>query len=234
MINDTDFETYFYLSPTRLTFSVFKKDSKTKIITDEFIIQENSNNIDFEKVEILLEKNIFEIEKKTQTFLNDVCLIIDSDDSLPIDMSFRQNNEGLEIKQKDLHYLLKDAKQQVKKYYYDKSIIHLIIENYFFDNIHYSYFPENLICNNFLLEIRFICFSKKMIKKIERIFQKHQIFISKVICGKYTKEFYKDSKTDICEMGLNIRNGCNDKEVLLVPKIEEKKGFFEKFFNLFG
>ena len=41
MINDTDFETYFYLSPTRLTFSVFKKDSKTKIITDEFIIQEN-------------------------------------------------------------------------------------------------------------------------------------------------------------------------------------------------
>ncbi len=234
MINDSDLETYFYLSPTRLIISVYQKELSEKIFTDNLKINENDNYIDFNKIEIFLEKNILEIERKTKTFLNEINLIVDHKDSLPINISFKNNNDGLAVKKKDLDYLLKDAKQQIKKYYFDKKIIHLIINNYFLDNISYAYFPENESCNNFILELKFICFPKKIIKKIEEIFQKHHIFISKIVCAKYTKEFHNDSGEDICNMALNIRNGVNKKEVLLVPKIEEKKGFFEKFFNLFG
>ncbi len=234
MINDNDFETYFYLSPNRLIVSVFQKDLTKKIFNREILINENLNLLNFEEVQNFLEKNISEIERKTQNFLNDICLIVDYNDMLSVDISFKHNNEGLELKKKDLHYLLKDAKQQIKKYYNDKLIVHFVIKNYFLDKINYSYFPVNQKCNNFILELKFICFSKEMIKRLEGIFQKHHISISKIICGKYIKDFFKKSEMDYCEMALNIRNGCNDREVLLIPKTEEKKGFFEKFFNFFG
>ena len=32
----------------------------------------------------------------------------------------------------------------------------------------------------------------------------------------------------------DVRNGCNENEVILVPKNIENKGFFEKFFQLFS
>ena len=44
----------------------------------------------------------------------------------------------------------------------------------------------------------------------------------------------KDNDLKLCEMAHNIENGCNDNEVNLIPKNPKKKGFFEKFFQLFG
>jgi hypothetical protein len=35
-------------------------------------------------------------------------------------------------------------------------------------------------------------------------------------------------------MAHKILNGYNDNEILIVPKIELNKGFFEKFFQLFS
>ena len=240
MNNEADFESYFYLSTNKLIITVFEKNNKKNIFNDEVVLKDNDNNkdddeiIDYLEIENFLEKNIFKIEKITKTFLNEVYLIIDHQDSLPINISLKYNNEGNLLKKRNVDYLLKDAKQQINRYYLDRSAAHIIINNYILDKVNYSYLPENLSCDNFSLEIKFICFSKKIIKEIEDIFHKQHIFINKVICAKYAKEFFNYEKIDICEMALNICEGCNKKEVILIPKIEEKKGFFERFFNLFG
>ena len=38
---------------------------------------------------------------------------------------------------------------------------------------------------------------------------------------------------EICQFAQKLRKGFNANEVQFAPKIKEKKGFFEKFFNFF-
>ena len=45
----------------------------------------------------------------------------------------------------------------------------MIIENYNIDNKDYSFFPENIKCNNFFLDIKFICISNNLLQKLQEI-----------------------------------------------------------------
>ena len=54
------------------------------------------------------------------------------------------------------------------------------------------------------------------------------------MCGNYIKFFFDQDTSEISLMAHKLKNGCNDNEVVLVPKNIENKGFFEKFFQLFS
>ena len=45
---------------------------------------------------------------------------------------------------------------------------------------------------------------------------------------------FKDDKNEISEMIFKVQNGFNANEVKLIQKNPKKKGFFEKFFQLFN
>ena len=110
----------------------------------------------------------------------------------------------------------------------------IIISNYLIDNTSYNYLPLNINCSKFSIDIKFICFPKNLIKKLEEIFNNHEIFINKIICSNYAKSFTKNiSCTNICECGLKLTQGINRQEVVIVPKKLEKKGFFERLFHFF-
>jgi len=51
---------------------------------------------------------------------------------------------------------------------------------------------------------------------------------------KYISNFFDSNEFNKCEMGRKISLGFNPNEVFVIDKIVEKKGFFERFFNLFG
>ena len=52
--------------------------------------------------------------------------------------------------------------------------------------------------------------------------------------GKYIFDFFDFNELNECEMGRKISLGFNPNEVFLFEKKIEKKGFFERFFNLFS
>ena len=64
---------------------------------------------------------------------------------------------------------------------------------------------------------------------------------SKILDNKFKEKisFYKEINLldeisyEICESGFKIYNGSNKQEVVIIPKVLEKKGFFEKLFHLF-
>ena len=94
--------------------------------------------------------------------------------------------------------------------------------------------PTDINCKKFSIDIEFVCFSKNLIKKLEKLFNNHQIYINKIICSNYAKSIDENqSNLDICESGLKLTQGINKREVAIVPKKLEKKGFFEKLFHLF-
>ena len=94
--------------------------------------------------------------------------------------------------------------------------------------------PLDINCNKFSIDIKFICFPKNLVKKLEKLFNNHQIFINKIICTNYAKLFTKHkSCANVCESGLKLVQGINKQEVVIVPRKLEKKGFFERLFHFF-
>ena len=80
----------------------------------------------------------------------------------------------------------------------------------------------------------FYTISNDLIINLNKVLQEYQIKISKFIDGKYVKNFFKDEEIELSLASHKLINGCNDNEVVIVPKSSENKGFFERFFNFFS
>ena len=236
LMSKKNFDIYLDLCPTKLSVAAFKKFSSHSTFFKEYncVTNLNKDQLNFENADKTIEKNIFEIEKKTGEFLNDIYLMVETPESISINLSLIKDNEGKKIEKKIVQYLVQDAKQQILRSHPSKKIIHIIVNNYVIDNIAYNYLPLNLNCNKFSIDIKFICFPKDLIKKLEELFNSQQIFINKIICSDYAKAFAKNkSYMNICESGLKLIQGINKQEVAIVPRKLEKKGFFERFFHFF-
>jgi len=231
-----NFDIYIDLSSNKLSICAFQKLAGHSTFFKEYncLTNLNKNKLNFTNTEKIIEKNIFEIEKETGEFLNDIYLMVETPESISINLSVIKDNEGKKIEKKNVQYLVQDAKQQILRSYHNKKIIHIIISNYVIDNVVYNYLPLDINCNKFSIDIKFICFPKNLIKKLEEIFNNHEIFINKIICSNYAKSFTKNmSCTNICECGLKLVQGINKQEVAIIPRKLEKKGFFERLFYFF-
>jgi len=132
-------------------------------------------------------------------------------------------------------YLIQDAKQQILSTNLNLEIIHIVIDNYILDNVIYKYLPLDINCKNFSLDLQFICFPKNLIKDFEELFLKQQILINRFICSNYVRKFnFENRDLDICQKGREIEKGINKQEVVSVPKIIKKTGFFERLFHFFS
>ena len=197
----------------------------------ELVLEEK--NFDLSNAEKIIEKIIVETEKATGQFINDIYLIIDSPSSSITELSLSKNNEGKKIEVRDILYLIQDCKQQILRSNFDKEIVHIILNNYFVDGNITKVLPKDIECKKFSIDLQFICFSKEIIRKFEKLFNDHQININRIICTKYVKSLVNLNDYNICELGLKVVEGLNKQEVVLIPKKQEKKGFFERLFHFF-
>ena len=194
-MNDKKFDFYIDLGSSKIRAVAFNKLDKN----EKFIVEKNNilslkkKQLNFFETEKVIEDIVYELEKKTKIYMNNISLMLDTSDSLSISLSISKKKDGKLIEKKDIQYLIQDAKQQILKFYSDQNIIHIIIMNYKIDNKDYDYLPDNIKCKIISIEIFFICFPKKLIKNLENLFQKKQISINKLLCSCYTKSLnYKE------------------------------------------
>ncbi len=207
---------------------IYYKEQPYKSFSD------NNEEINFNNLENFLEKEILELEKKINIFVKDVYLIIETPQSIKIDLSIQKNVEGKKIVKEDAMYIVQDAKQQIIKSNPNFEIIHIIVENYILDDVEYKFLPLGKNCKNFFVHTKFICFPKKFVKNFENLFYKQQIFINKFICLNYVKSFkFESNQINFCAKGRKILEGINKQEVVSLPKTIKKTGFFEKMFHFF-
>ena len=236
-MSEKNFDIFLEFNFSKLNLAVFDNLNDKIIYYKEQPYESFSSNkqeINFSSLESFLEKEILELEKKVNIFVKNVCLIIETPQSIEIDLSIQKNLEGKKIVKEDAMYIVQDAKQQIIKSNPNFEIIHIIVENYILDNVEYNFLPLGEGCKNFSIYTRFICFPKKFIKNFEKLFLKQQIFISKFICLNYVKSFeFENNQINSCEKGRKILEGINKQEVVSLPKIIKKTGFFEKMFHFF-
>tara|TARA_B100001057_G_scaffold383643_1_gene389924 strand:+ start:7244 stop:7948 length:705 start_codon:yes stop_codon:yes gene_type:complete len=234
MDSELDTQNYLYLSPKNLKIKIFRTQDFKELYFNEISTEYNPNENNFNFVNIFLEKNIFHIERKINKFIKKINLIINSDEFLTINLSIKKENYGEVLRKEDFTHLLNEARYECKKTIDYRRITHMLIDNYYIDKKNYSLFPENLRCNFFSIDIRFICLSEAYIKEIEKILKKYQITINRVLSSEYVENFLDHKDEDIFMMSTKIVDGFNENEVTIVPKIPNNKGFFERFFNFFN
>jgi len=229
-------KTFLIIEEKKFSISIFDKNLQKDIFFKEYECQINLNlkHLDLTNINKIIEENIFEIEKTNDEFLEDIYLLIDLPESQTIDLSLDKEREGDFIQTKDIKYLVQDAKQQILRSYLDNDIIHIIIGSYVINNNTYNFLPPKINCKKFAINIKFVCFPKKIIKELKKLFHNHQIRINQILSFNYIKSFaFEDLNIGIGERAFKIINGFNKQEVIILPKKDQKQGFFEKLFHLF-
>lgn len=232
-MTEEDFETFMYIGTKKMLICVFSKIDSKILYKNESKILVLNNHIDENKIVNFLSENIFKIEKQLNQFINDISLIVDNNQFQLIDVSIKQNIYG-EVNKKNLLNLIKDLKNYIFDSYTDCTLIHYVVNHYLFDNNVLKNFNYSKKCDHLGLDTTFILLKKDEVLFYQKIFEKFQILVNKIMSGKYIFDFFDSSEFNECEMGRKISSGFNPNEVFLFEKKIEKKGFFERFFNLFS
>ena len=233
MVEYSNFDTYLFLTPKKFIILVVK-ETKEKVYENELSLVSDNKDFDLDKLDEFLNDNIFKIEKILNNFVKNIHLIIDSRKFFSVKMSIKKNNYGELITSKSLNYILNEARDYCSNTLENKKLIHVLIDDYFIDDKKYSDFPDNLRCNNYSLNINFICLPLNYLKNLEGIIKKYQISLNRLISMEYLKTYFIDEKINLDEMAKKIINGHNLNEVVLTSKKTENKTFFEKFFHFFS
>ena len=233
MTEETDFETYLYLSSDKFKIFLFDKKNIKNLFQETITIENNFNFTDFTELTKFLDKNIFKIEKLIGTFIKNIFLIVDNKDNFTIKLSNKKKIENKVSKESLTNTLIK-LKNLINENYKNQTIMHILTNNQLVhDNIETSLI-ENEDTNSQCLEVSFITISNDLIFNLSKVLQEYQIKIPKFIDGKYVKSYFKDDKLELSLATHKLINGFNDNEVLIVPKNTENQGFFERFFNVFS
>ena len=228
-----DFETFMYIGAEKISICVFSNVESKILFKKESNFLEFNDHIDENKIIDFLSENIFKVEKQLDKFISDINLIVNSKQFQSIDISIKQSIYG-EVKKKNQLNLLKDLKNYVLDCYLDYTLIHYVVNHYLLDNKIYKNFDFFKKCNFFCVDATFILFNKDEVLFYKKIFEKFQISVKKIMSSKYIFDFFDSNEFNECEMGRKISLGFNPNEVFLIQKNAEKKGFFERFFNLFN
>ena len=234
MNEELKFETYLFIDRKKLVICVIKKKTFEVIFKEEKLLDDHNEDSKLKILDKFLARNILKIEKNLKNFVKDTHIILDNREFFPIEISIKKGHNGNSISQENLINPLNVLKNLCQFSFKDKKIIHMLIENYQIDGKDYSFLPENLKCNDFSLDIKFICLSKNLIEQYDTVLKSYHILVNQILNADYIKQFQDQQNPNIYATASRIISGYNKNEISLVNKTQKNKGFFEKFFDLFN
>ena len=234
MTEELSFEAYLSLSQNKFQIYLLDKKSLKNIYKEEVYLENTSDLIDYNLLHSFLDKNIFKIEKLIGKFLRSIIVVIDNNQTLNCSIGIKKKNYGEKIDKNNLESSLAELKDLFKENYQNYKIMHFVINRCLIDGINYSSFDKEIIGEDMIIEVNFIFISNILIKEISNVLEKYQIKIDRLFEKKYIKNLFEGEHLDLSLIAFKIQSGHNKNEITLVPKSIKKRGFFEKFFQLFS
>ena len=219
MIEETDFETFLYISKNKYQIIVYDKNNLKNLYNEEI---KNDNEIELNILSKFLDENIYKIEKIINNFIRNIILIIKDNKILDVGITIKKKKYEKYIDQKHIENTLVEVKDIFRENYQYQTIMHMIIVN------------NDKNENNLFLEVNFISIPNNFTFNFDKLLENHQIEIKRYMSGSYIENFLDENLTDLFEVANKLNHGLNKNEVKLVSKSHENKGFFEKFFQLFS
>ena len=192
-MSNKNYDVYFDVGSSKIRAGTFNKNN-----LDNSFFCESDYFLDQSYLDSNVKKIILNLEKKTEEYLDEVNLMVDSPEILSIFISLSKKLDKAKLTKEDIQFLVQDAKQQILRNYLDLSIIHIIIKNYKVDDIDYFFAPMDKNCNLLSIDIIFLCIPKKKIDSLKQVFSKFDVSVNRIISSSYAKSIsYKDNFSSI-------------------------------------
>ena len=234
MTEESIFEAYLSISQKKFGIYLLDKKNLKNIYKEEIHLENDSNLIDYILLNSFLNKNIFRIEKLIGNFLRNLAVIIENDQTLNFSIGIKKKNYGEKINKHYLENSLAELKDLFKENYQNNKIMHFIVNRYLIDGVNYKSFDQEIDGQDMCVEVSFISISNILIKEISNVLEKYQIKIDGFFESKYINNLFQNEHLDLSLIAFKIQSGHNQNEVALSTKSYKKRGFFEKFFQLFS
>lgn len=233
-MNKKSEDRYFLIIKKRkILFTAFNTIDGS-FLRKEIFFEDNSINSIYHLLENFLEKNIFKIEKELKNFIKKINIIFESDSFFLAESSIKNNFKKSNLDHNKIKDMLIDIKNQFNKNSPDYKTIHMIINKYLINGNVYEILPENIDCDNLVIQVNFICLEDRIVDNLRKIFSKYQISIDKIFNYEYLKNSNNNNNENIVKLANDNINGLNVNEVFISRKILKNRSFFERFFNFFN
>ena len=232
MSKDLDNRYFIILNKDKIIFSCLNNENKISF-TKSYTLINGLNNL-FEDLEKFFIDSLIDIEKSLKDFIKKIYIILDTDNSLSVNLSIKYNLEAEKINENKINELLSNLKNQFTKYSHDQKVIHMTVIKLLIDGKEKDLSIINKNLKDLVLEVRFECLKNQIIDNIQKILSNYQISIEKTLLANYLREYSNCPSKDIVFIADKIIKGENINEVIWTSKKLIKKGFFERFFNFFN
>ena len=108
------------------------------------------------------------------------------------------------------------------------------IDLFYIDNNIYKTLPDKIRFKNLSVDLSFICIPNNFLQNLEKVLNKYQISLGKVLSYKYLNNFIDIANNELGLVSKKILHGFNENEVIFTHKRSKNLSFFEKFFNFFN
>ena len=228
-----DYKFFLLVGPTKIKFEAIDINNEI-YFSKKNLIDSSSNIKNLDILENFLKNHIFDIEKNLNNYVKDICLVVDHNDFLFVNLSMKYTYDGNKFNLNRLNSLLVELKSQFKNTIGNFEVVHMLINKFNVDGKMYSRLTEITNYDKICLEIKFICLNKSIAINLKDILSKYQIIVKNIICYAYLKEFEDFSDRKSLIIANKVLNGINQNEVFFSKKNTKNISFFEKFFNFFN
>ena len=233
MTNQNLFRSFFSVSDKEISIYVKNINSGEIVFFKKEQIDENQNHFKNDYLQNFFVEKIEKIEEQIKLFVDNISLIIESENIVSIRFSLKQKFENKVISLKELKSLLLVGQEEILKYNQNLLIIHFLVDLINIDGKIVETIEDQLVKKFMCIDLRFICINQNTVDEFKNLFKKKQIFLDKIFSAEYLKEFMTNNENIINSID-KVERGINKLEVSLVPKKSIKKGFFERFFDYFS
>lgn len=87
MIENSDFETFLYISKNKYQIFVYDKDNLKNLYNEEI---ENDDEVELNILSKFIDDNVYKIEKMIKDFIRNIIIIIEDDKVLDIGVSLKK------------------------------------------------------------------------------------------------------------------------------------------------
>tara|TARA_Y100000590_G_scaffold398950_1_gene481757 strand:- start:243 stop:1409 length:1167 start_codon:yes stop_codon:yes gene_type:complete len=189
-MNEKNLNVFVDFGSSKIRLGVYDNEISKNIFTLErnCISNFSLNNFDIKKSSEIIKDLIKSAEKKISSHIKNINLMIDTPDMFSIDISIKKNSDNNKYSKNDIMSLLNEAKSLVQKNYLNQKVIHMIVKKFVFDDEEFFEIPNKVINYSFLIiELKFICFSKKTWKNLQDSFSENYLNIENLYCSSYVR-----------------------------------------------
>ena len=153
---------------------------------------------EIENLDKSLNKLIRDAEKQLSTHLVDVNVLYDSSEFNFIEFSIKKYFDQPTLISKYYKSLIEEANFIVSENNFRDQVIHIAINNMIIDDKKkLETIVEDIKIKSLILELKFICLKKSLIKNLSNKFKESNLNISHIYCSSYVKSIYYKKSIDI-------------------------------------